>query len=96
MSSLVPLVEIREDRQKLPKENERFTMHEVLINREFVVVVKPNRNLRQKLMNFDMWPSGLDKRVEFVKIFMLSGASNASHTMNVVGDLESILEKLGG
>jgi len=90
---LVSLVEIQEDRQRLSNENRNYSIKEVLINRDFIVAIKPNHDLKQKLIKLKKWPANLNEKAEFVKIH-LSGVGNGSHTMNIIGNLEIILEKL--
>ena len=89
--NLIKMVEIYEDPSYGLESRDRHALREVVINPAFVMAIRDNTNLLQKLNN-DLLPEGLDPRQEFTKITMNSGQS--TFAINVVGDIDTVTKTL--
>ena len=90
MSNFVLMTEIYEDRRL---DLESYLLREVLINPKNIMMLRDDPVLKEKITARG-WPEGLDKRVEFCKLSMSTGASHST-SISVVGDMRLIIEKLG-
>jgi hypothetical protein len=96
MSDLVLLTEVHNSEQRewstSPFENESdYSLRQVILNTDHVVLVRENDSLKEKL-KITGWPKGLDERVTFCKVFLISGHSAS---INIIGDLYTTAQKLG-
>ena len=83
---LVQFIEIYEI-TKPGKESRTYSLREVFINPEQIVLVRENISLKLG------WPQELDERNEFCRL-SLNLSSTAGAAINIVGDLKSITGKL--
>ena len=71
--------------------DKKYSLREVFINPDFVVSLMPDNNMNRLLQEGNL-PEGLDKRQQFTRVLMHKG--NAGLEMTVVGNIESIRDKL--
>ena len=96
MSNLILLTEIHNSEQRewssSPFEKvSAYSLRQVILNADHVVLIRENDSLKEKL-KITGWPAGLDERVTFCKVFLNSGHSAS---INIVGDLYTAAQKLG-
>ena len=73
--------------------NDKYCLRQVIINPDFVAAVRENTMLEEQLQS-GHFPEHLDARQKFTKLQMSLGSGQSSVTINVVGDIETIIEKL--
>ena len=88
---LVQFIEIYEI-TKPGKESRTYSLREVFINPEQIVLVRENTSLKEKMQKLG-WPQDLDERNEFCRL-SLNLSSTAGATINIVGDLKTITNKI--
>ena len=71
--------------------DKKYSLREVFVNPDFVVSLMPDNNMNRLLQEGSL-PEGLDKRQQFTRVLMHKG--NAGLEMTVVGNIESIRDKL--
>lgn len=67
----------------------------IAVNPSHVIYMRDDSETKDKMLNNDQWPEGMDQRIELTKMFLNSGGYSPS-AITVVGDLESICKKLTG
>ena len=90
--NFLTLTEIKEDRKTLGDKN--FVLKEIIINPQYIVMITGDTQLKNKLISFETWPTGLDKRVDFTRIHINTGSNHFSSNIIVVGNYVTILEKI--
>jgi len=93
---LIKFTEIREEKQKWPSDTKQFMLGEVIINPAAISVIRNAEHFKQKILSFKSWPEDLDERIEFTAIYLNSTNDRNTAVIYAVGDMGSILKKLGG
>ena len=95
MLNLIKLREIREHAKHWRSNEKFYDLREVLINPNTVVMLYEDKDFKDKLNEFNKWPSDLNKKSIFTKIYLNNGTQNSPLYLYVVGALDSIGKKLG-
>lgn len=92
---LIKLLEIYEEiahAEKAELYKKRYFVKEVVLNSDFIVTMKRETSLEEKLQNNSNLIDGLNKQEKFTRICMNKG--NISNDVIVVGDLDQIYRLL--
>jgi len=93
---LIKFTEIKQERQRWPSDAKNFILGEVVINPQSIAIIRKAQYLKQKILSSKEWPDGLDDRIEFTAVHLNSSHARDNPVVYIIGDMESILKKLGG
>ena len=91
--NLVRLIEVCEQSARASPSEIKYVLREVLVNPEYVVALRESAVFKERLKR-GCFPEDLDKRQEFTKLQLNLGSGQSSATINIVGDMSTVAEKL--
>lgn len=92
--SFVCLTELYEREEIANLQNARFHLREAYINVDYIISIREEEKIKNRMDLYNLWPDGLDHRAQFTRLVVGSSNAHSAQSIVVAAALPVVLEKI--